>query len=81
MANRTNYRNGDEINLHCGCDDCCPSMINGVLCHETGCSEEWRDYAIDCFQCGCDFLRTESRFQSLCDDCLNPPEEEEVYYE
>ncbi len=35
---RTHYRNGVEIGLkHSGCDGCCPSMINGILCHEHCC--------------------------------------------
>ena len=72
---RTNYRNGDEITLSCGCDGCSPSMINGTLCHETGCPDAWRDYSVECFECGCDF-QPESRGQRVCPDCLNPPEDE-----
>lgn len=68
---RTHYRNGDEISLHCGCDGCSPSMINGVLCHETGCPEAWRDIPKACFVCGCDFLR-EGRFDTICPDCSDP---------
>lgn len=49
---RNNYRNGDEITLGSGCDGCSPSMINGVLCHETGCLEAWRDYRKECKWCG-----------------------------
>lgn len=41
---RTHYLNGDEIGLqHTGCDGCSPSMIQGVLCHETGCPYAWKD--------------------------------------
>lgn len=40
---RTHYRNGDEIHLSCGCNSCSPCRINGVLCHETGCPDAWRD--------------------------------------
>ena len=41
---RTHYRNGDEIHLKgCGCDGCQPLMIQGILCHETGCPFEWKD--------------------------------------
>lgn len=41
---RTHYRNGEEIGLkHTGCDGCTPLMINGVLCHETGCPYAWKD--------------------------------------
>lgn len=43
---RSTYRNGDPIGLiHCGCDSCNPSMINGALCHEHGCPDAWRDSA------------------------------------
>ena len=67
---RTHYRNGDEITLH-GCDGCSPSMINGVLCHETGCPEAWRDHTVSCFECGCEF-RPSERYQRVCDDCSDP---------
>ena len=41
---RTTYRNGDEIGLrYNGCDGCSPATVNGVLCHETGCPDAWRD--------------------------------------
>jgi hypothetical protein len=68
---RTHYRNGDEINLTaCGCDGCSPSMINGVLCHESGCPDAWRDHAKECWVCGCDFYPS-ARFQIICDDCCD----------
>ncbi len=67
---RTHYRNGDQITLG-NCNGCNPSTINGVLCHESGCPDAWRDYTRECFECGCDFLR-ESRHQNTCEDCLNP---------
>jgi len=66
---RETYRNGDEITLQAnGCDGCSPAMVNGTLCHETGCPESWRDYARECFECGCDFV-PESRYQRNCVDC------------
>lgn len=66
---RETYRNGDEIGLkECGCDGCAPAFINGILCHETGCPDAWRDNAIECLECGCDFIRSE-KTQTLCDDC------------
>ena len=41
---REHYNNGDPIDLkHNGCDGCSPSMINGVLVHERGCPDAWRD--------------------------------------
>lgn len=54
------------------CDQCAAIMINGVYCHETGCSDAWKGVAVDCFECGCDFV-PESRHQRTCDDCKNPP--------
>jgi hypothetical protein len=69
---RTHYRNGDEIGMAWnGCDGCSPAMINGILCHEHGCPDAWRDKTVECFECGCDFFPEESR-QRLCNDCLNP---------
>lgn len=75
MAARTNYRNGDEITLLCGCDGCSPMMINGTLCHETGCPDAWRDYEVECFDCGCDFY-PEERGQRVCDGCANPVDDD-----
>jgi hypothetical protein len=72
MTIRQTYRNGDPISLSCGCDGCSPLRINGVLCHEQGCREAWRDYAVPCRECGCEFLR-EERHQVICADCQNPP--------
>jgi hypothetical protein len=70
---RDHYRNGDEISLReCGCDGCSPAVINGVLCHEAGCPESWRDYTKECCECGCEFY-ADVRWQSICDDCANAP--------
>jgi hypothetical protein len=66
---RTNYRNGDPITLPGGCDDCQPAMIQGVLCHETGCKDAWRDSSVECKECGCDFY-PDHRGQQFCgQDC------------
>lgn len=80
---RTHYRNGDEISLSCGCDGCSPSMINGTLCHEHGCSEAWRDYRVECFECG-DMFFPESRDHRICQCCVewlesDPPIDDEEY--
>ena len=67
---RTHYYNGDEIYLKaCGCDGCCPSMINGVISHEYGCPAAWKDHHYLCKHCGLDF---EPRFkeQCICPDCM-----------
>lgn len=65
---RTHYRNGDEITLG-GCDGCTVMRINGVLCHEPGCPDAWRDYSVECKECGCDFY-PDHRGQQFCGtDC------------
>lgn len=71
---RTHYRNGDDVGLHTGCDGCSPVRINGVFCHEPGCPDAWRDYAVECFVCGCDFY-PKSRYQNHCPDCRADPED------
>lgn len=68
------------------CNSCQLVRINGVVCHETGCPESWRDpvtgkgYPVPCFQCGCDFEPEErpSRY-SWCPDCQGYEEGEERY--
>lgn len=67
---RTNYANGDRVNLSCGCDGCNPSMINGVLCHEQGCPYAWKDEQAECMDCGAFFYR-EGKYQTTCVDCRN----------
>jgi hypothetical protein len=52
------------------CQSCEALMINGVHCHETGCPDAWKDYEIECFTCGFDFM-PEFDGQSVCDECQN----------
>jgi len=70
---RTKYRNGDSIDLLCGCNSCNPSRINGVLCHEAGCPDAWRDQQRECPDCGRKFYRKvmdpRSVFDKLCHVC------------
>lgn len=74
---RLEYANGDRIGMVAnGCDGCKPIKINGIFCHESGCPDSWRDYAIDCSECGLAFIR-ESRNDCICYDCLNPIELED----
>lgn len=70
---RTHYRNGDKITLACGCDSCNPAMVNGVLCHEQGCQDAWRDYLAECRECGMEFY-PEERGDRLCSGCTAIPE-------
>lgn len=65
---RTQYNNGNDISLQeNGCDGCSPDMINGILCHESGCPDAWRDYDRDCKWCGQTF-QPENRNQQFCDN-------------
>ncbi len=82
MPKRTRYRNGDPVALECfGCDGCEILSINGVLCHEHGCPHAWRDYRVECCECGDDFFRRE-RTERMCPDCIeqimNPDLHDEV---
>ena len=64
---RTEYRNGDEITLTAaGCDGCSPSTINGLLYHESGCPDLWRDHTRKCKWCGGRF-RPAERGQVFCE--------------
>lgn len=74
---RPNYRNGDLITLkgH-NCDSCQVAMITNKISHEVGCPDAWRDYAVECWQCGADFYRSE-RNQSACDSCITSQSEYE----
>lgn len=62
------------------CNSCDATYINGVLCHEHGCPDAWRNRSRECSECGCDFT-PEDRYQTVCNDCLNPPEYDEEYEE
>jgi hypothetical protein len=47
---------------------CCDKLrINGVLCHEHGCSESWKDKKHECKWCGSDF-EPEQQGQVVCDE-------------
>lgn len=76
---RTAYRNGDEITLkQTGCDSCSPANINGILCHEAGCPDAWKDYIIECFQCGCEFYPIDKPYPgAMCLDCTDYESDEE----
>ena len=82
---RENYRNGDPLCLpENGCDGCQLLFINGAMCHEIGCPESWKDYSIECHECGCDFIRSE-RSEAVCPDCAAENDQEipygmEVFY-
>lgn len=72
------YLNGDEVQLvGRRCDSCDPARIQGVLCHEAGCPQAWRDESIECGQCGEEFYPAE-RGLNYCPGCVEHccPEDE-----
>lgn len=53
------------------CDSCEAVTINGVLCHEHGCPDAWKDSIVECWNCGSSF-QPEFKGQHFCDDdCHN----------
>lgn len=48
------------------CQSCQLVRINGVVCHETGCPDAWRDDLRECKWCGQDFAPEHGR-QTCCD--------------
>jgi hypothetical protein len=64
------------------CKSCEAMMINGILCHEQGCPEAYKDYKEECAWCGQDFV-PEYDGQNCCSDsCYNAywgyPDEDEL---
>jgi hypothetical protein len=47
------------------CQSCEALTINGVLCHELGCPDSWRDELRTCKWCGQEF-KPEQRDQTCC---------------
>lgn len=66
MRKRTKYRNGDTIYLRCGCNDCSPTRINGVICHEAGCPSAWKDAPRECSECSRNYYSPHRRPFNLC---------------
>lgn len=51
------------------CESCEVLVINGAICHETGCPNSYKDEIRECKWCGVDF-RPESKYDYLCsEDC------------
>lgn len=49
------------------CESCQALKINGILCHESGCPDSWRDYWRSCKECGQEF-KPEYKNQNTCSD-------------
>ena len=51
------------------CNSCNAVYINGILCHEHGCPEAWKDHKRECKWCGQEFI-PEAEDQFCCSyDC------------
>lgn len=50
------------------CKSCEALTINGLLCHEIGCPDAWRDYTVSCKNCGSEFA-PEEKGQAFCSTC------------
>lgn len=51
------------------CDSCAQVRINGVLCHETGCPNAWKDAEVFCEFCDSQFKPETKGQQFCCDSC------------
>jgi hypothetical protein len=49
------------------CQSCEALTINGILCHETGCPDSWKDYKNECKECGVKF-EPEEKGQEFCSE-------------
>lgn len=49
------------------CDSCSVLVINGVICHERGCIDAYKDELRECKECGCEFT-PENNKQDFCSD-------------
>lgn len=67
IVTRQNPQSGRFGRVHHRCSSCQIVRINGVVCHETGCPEAWKDSLRECKECGTEFVPTE-RAQACCDD-------------
>lgn len=53
------------------CNSCVALKINGVLCHETGCPDAWKNEQRECGFCGEKF-KPEYKNQNCCtQSCYN----------
>ena len=72
----TDFRGFDRSDLAQirGCDQCNPSMINGVFCHESGCPDRWLDadgkpFPVECHECGSAFSPEDSEQEFCGESC------------
>ena len=51
------------------CHSCNLLRINGLVTHEIGCPEAWKDYTRECAWCGQEFKPETEHQDCCCDDC------------
>ncbi len=51
------------------CNRCEALVINGTLCHETGCPVAWRDALFECAWCGSEFTPEQKGARVCSDEC------------
>ena len=51
------------------CKSCEALVVNGVLCHESGCPDSWRGTVRECQWCGSEFVPENKRQDFCCVDC------------
>jgi hypothetical protein len=56
------------------CNSCEALYINGVLCHEHGCPDSWKDEQRTCKECGTVFFPEDSGQEVCSEECAH------VYY-
>ena len=64
--NKTTGRIERRIERRIVCHSCELVRINGLVCHETGCPDAWRDSNRECKECGTKFV-PEERHQKFCE--------------
>lgn len=52
------------------CEQCQLISIQGVVCHESGCPDAWKDEIRECKECGVEF-EPESQHDAFCDTQCN----------
>lgn len=52
------------------CNSCETLRINGMVCHEIGCPDAWRDYTIECKWCGQKFKPETKGIPFCCHTCM-----------
>ena len=58
----------ERATIEHSCSSCQLLRINGVVCHEIGCPEAWRDDTRTCPECGGVFA-PEYRDDKFCSEC------------